>query len=169
MQVPTQIISAHCVVAFPDVVDIENAPGLRTALQRIIEAHAHTCDALIADLSASRFATATALSVLVEARRRTRRNGMDLYVVAPAPLTRKSFVITGLSESIPLYATLGDVPGRSAPPAPVAAPVATPVPAPVPAPAARMPRQPGGGQRGECRTEDGGAAGGEDHPAPETL
>ncbi|GGR49924.1 STAS domain-containing protein [Streptomyces netropsis] len=158
MQVPTQIISAHCVVAFPDVVDIENAPGLRTALQRIIEAHAHTCDALIADLSASRFATATALSVLVEARRQTRRQGMDLYVVVPAPLARKSFVITGLNESIPLYATLGDVPGRTAAPIPAAAPVT--------APAARMPRQPGGGHRGECRTEDGGAAGGEDRPAP---
>ncbi|WP_370420197.1 STAS domain-containing protein [Streptomyces sp. QH1-20] len=158
MQVPTQIISAHCVVAFPDVVDIENAPGLRTALQRIIEAHAHTCDALIADLSASRFATATALSVLVETRRRTRREGMDLYVVVPAPLARKAFVITGLNESIPLYATLGEVPGRAAPPVPVAAPV--------PAPSARMPRQPGGGQRGECRTEDGGAATGEDRPAP---
>ncbi|MGI5529354.1 STAS domain-containing protein [Streptomyces syringium] len=158
MQVPTQIISAHCVVAFPDVVDIENAPGLRTALQRIIEAHAHTCDALIADLSASRFATATALSVLVEARRRTRRKGMDLYVVVPAPLARKSFVITGLNESIPLYATLGEVPGRAAPPVPVAAPV--------PAPSARMPRQPDGGQRGECRTEGGGAAAGEDPSTP---
>lgn len=159
MQVPTQVISAHCVVAFPDVVDIENAPALRTALQRIIEAHAHTCDALIADLSASRFATATALSVLVEARRRTRRLGMDLYAVVPAPLARKAFVITGLNEAIPVYATLGEVPGRTAPPVPVAAPV--------PASSARMPRQPDGGQRGECRTEDGGATGGEDRPAPE--
>ncbi|MEV4439065.1 STAS domain-containing protein [Streptomyces sp. NPDC049577] len=110
MKVPTHIVAAHCVVTFPAVVDIANAPGLRTALRQVIEEHADTCRGLVADLSASRFVTATALSVLVEARLRAREHGMRLCAVAPAPLARKAFTLTGLHRVIPLYATLGDVP-----------------------------------------------------------
>ncbi|MFD0383392.1 STAS domain-containing protein [Streptomyces stramineus] len=107
---PTRIMAVHCVVTFPDVVDIENAPGMRHALRGIIQAHGPTCHALIADLSASRFATATTLSVLVEARLLAQDCGMALYVVAPAPLTRKVFALTGLREVMPLYRSLDDIP-----------------------------------------------------------
>ncbi|MBB5122883.1 hypothetical protein AF335_11890 [Streptomyces eurocidicus] len=115
MQVPTHtmpahVLSAHCVVAFPDVVDIENAPGIRSALRTIIQDHGGSCRALVADLSASRFATATALSVLVEARQLAADEGMALYVVASAPLTRKVFTLTGLREVIPVFRTLEELP-----------------------------------------------------------
>ncbi|MFE0044442.1 STAS domain-containing protein [Streptomyces albireticuli] len=115
MQVPTHtmpahVMSAHCVVAFPDVVDIGNAPDVRGALRTIIHDHGGRCRALVADLSASRFATATALSVLVEARKLAQGEGMALYVVAAAPLTRKVFALTGLREVMPVFRTLDEVP-----------------------------------------------------------
>ena len=120
MKVPTRIMSVHCVVTFPDVVDIENAPGMRDALRTVIHAHGDACRTLVADLSTSRFATATALSVLVEARNLARTKGMTLCVVAPAPLTRKVFTLTGLREVMPLYRTLSDLP-TVPPPSPPAA------------------------------------------------
>ncbi|MBT2383721.1 STAS domain-containing protein [Streptomyces sp. ISL-11] len=110
MKVPTRVMSVHCVVTFPDVVDIENAPGIRDALRTAIRTHGDVCRTLVADLSASRFATATALSVLVEARNLARTKGMALYVVAPAPLTRKVFTLTGLREVMPLYRSLDEMP-----------------------------------------------------------
>ncbi|MEV0225597.1 STAS domain-containing protein [Streptomyces sp. NPDC050704] len=108
MLLPTRTFRTHCVVEFPEVVDIANAAAVRAGLNRVIADHVPPHGALIADLTGSRFVTATALSVLVETRRRLEPRGVELRAVGSAPLVCKVFSVTGLHKAIPFHRDLRD-------------------------------------------------------------
>lgn len=108
MLLPTHRIADRCIVVFPEIVDIANAPALRSGLRRVISDHSCPGGLFIVDLSQSRFVTATTLSVLVGLRRRLLAQRTRLSVAGDAPLVRNAFSATGLRRIIPLYATVAE-------------------------------------------------------------
>lgn len=93
------------VVAVRGEVDIATAPGLRRYLLGIID---ECADPVVLDLLGVTFIDSTALGVLIGANERSRERGIDFRIVVNDARIVKVFEITGLSELLSIYPTLGE-------------------------------------------------------------
>ncbi len=72
-------------------------------------------EGLVIDVCAVEFVDSTGLAILVQARRRALRAGIELRLVCDAPTTLKVLALTGLSRSFDIYPTREDALEPSSP------------------------------------------------------
>lgn len=92
-------------VSFEGELDLHNAADLLAELERVTEEGDR---GVVLDLSAVSSLDSTILGVLVVVQRRLERHGRHLFVIAPAPETRRPFETTGLDRTLRVYRSFGD-------------------------------------------------------------
>lgn len=102
---PTELVSGVPVVTAPEEIDINNAPGLRSAL---LQAAANGSGALVADMTRTRFCDSAGLNALAAAHKRARAAGGELLLVICSAAVLRVLAITGVDRVIPNFATLDD-------------------------------------------------------------
>ena len=105
VSLPVQVVRGVPVVTVPEEIDITNAAALRAAL---LEAAAHGCGAMVADMSGTQFCDSAGLGVLVRAHKRAQAEGGELLLVVPATSVLRIFAITGIDRMIPNFSCLED-------------------------------------------------------------
>ena len=100
---PVAMVDGVPVVATPEEIDITNAPELRSAL---LEAAAHGCGTVVADLSRTQFCDSSGLHTLLAAHKRAATAGGDLLLVLPGNAVLRVFTITGVDQIIPNFTSL---------------------------------------------------------------
>jgi anti-anti-sigma factor len=114
---PVRRESGVAIVAAPEEIDITNAGRLRTALVR---ASANGDRTIVVDLSGTHFCDSAALNVLVRAHQRGEEQGREVRLVVSGPDILRIFLVTGINQVIPIYASLDEAitPGLERIPAP---------------------------------------------------
>ena len=100
---PIELVSGVPVVTAPQEIDINNAPGLRSAL---LQAAANGSGALVADMTRTRFCDAAGLHALVAAHKHARAAGGELLLVIRSAAVLRVLAITGVDRVIPTFTTL---------------------------------------------------------------
>ena len=100
---PIELASGVPVVTAPQEIDINNAPGLRSAL---LQAAANGSGALVADMTRTRFCDSAGLNALVAAHKRARAAGGELLLVVCGAAVIRVLAITGVDRVIPTFTTL---------------------------------------------------------------
>ena len=102
---PIELVSGVPVVTAPEEIDINNAPGLRSAL---LQAAANGSGALVADMTRTRFCDSAGLNALVAAHKHARAAGGELLLVVRSAAVLRILAITGVDRVIPTFTTLDD-------------------------------------------------------------
>src|ERR1700683_4540000 len=105
VRLPVQVVRGVPVVTVPEEIDITNAAALRAAL---LEAAAHGCGAMVADMSGPQFCDSAGLGVLVQGHKGPRAEGGQLRPGLPATSVLRIFAITGIDRMIPNFSCLED-------------------------------------------------------------
>ncbi|WP_419996684.1 STAS domain-containing protein [Streptomyces boninensis] len=95
------------VIELPDVIDIGNEAAVRTELLHRIRTRPHSTTRIILDLTAP-LATATAISVVLDAQQAAAERGLLLSVAATRRLAREPFRVTSADRRCPVYASLDE-------------------------------------------------------------
>lgn len=88
--------NGYSVVSVTGEIDVATAPALRSRLEGTIDADG--TELVIVDLLGVTFIDSTALSVLIEASKRSAGAGRSMRVVVAEPRILRIFEITGLTE-----------------------------------------------------------------------
>ena len=100
---PIELASGVPVVTAPEEIDINNAPGLRSAL---LQAAANGSGSLVADMTRTRFCDSAGLNALVAAHKHARAAGGELLLVICGAAVLRILAITGVDRVIPNFTTL---------------------------------------------------------------
>jgi anti-sigma B factor antagonist len=97
----TRWVGRRAVVAFSGDIDMSTGQAFRDAIEEAVGSGAME---LWVDLTAVDFMDSTGLHALVAARSRTRELDIALTVICPAGPVRRTILIGGLEDSLPLCA-----------------------------------------------------------------
>jgi len=100
---PVAAVGGVPVVVAPEEIDITNADALRSAL---LEAAAGGHDALVVDMTSTRFCDSAGLHVLIAAHKRAETEGREILLVIPCTAVLRVFAITGVDRMIPNFTSL---------------------------------------------------------------
>ena len=98
-----EVIEGVPVVAAPEEIDITNAEGLRTALDR-----AAGRETLVVDLTRTRFCDSAAIHALVDAHKRARTAGGQVLLAASGAAVPRIFEITGIDRVLPRFPSVAE-------------------------------------------------------------
>jgi anti-sigma B factor antagonist len=106
---PVEVVRGVPVVAAPEEIDITNAEGLREALHR---AAGDGSEALVVDLTRTRFCDSAAIHALVDAHKRARAAGGQVLLAFSGTAVPRIFEITGVDRVIPGFPSVADALAR---------------------------------------------------------
>ena len=111
-----EVIEGVPVVAAPEEIDITNAEGLRTALDR---AAGNGRETLVVDLTRTRFCDSAAIHALVDAHKRARAGGGQVLLAVSGAAVPRIFEITGIDRVLPRFPSVAEalahIPAAEAP------------------------------------------------------
>jgi anti-sigma B factor antagonist len=102
---PVEVVEGVPVVAPPEEIDITNAEALRSAL---LKAAANGNGTLVVDMSRTQFCDSSGLHTLLAAHKRAGAEGRELRLVIPSPAVLRVFVLTGMDQVLPNFASLAE-------------------------------------------------------------
>jgi anti-sigma B factor antagonist len=108
---PVEVVEGVPVVTAPEEIDITNAKALRSALLQVA-ANGH--GTLVVDMSQTQFCDSSGLHTLLAAHKRAGGEGRELRLVIPSPTVLRVFVLTGIDQVIPSFASLAEALARTA-------------------------------------------------------
>jgi anti-sigma B factor antagonist len=110
---PVEVVDGVPVLVAPEEIDITNAEALRSALLKAAgleaarpKAAADGRDALVVDMTRTRFCDSAGLQVLIAAHKRAEAEGGELLLVIPSRAVLRVFAITGADRMIPNFTSL---------------------------------------------------------------
>jgi anti-sigma B factor antagonist len=111
-----EVIEGVPVVAAPEEIDITNAEGLRTALDR---AAGNGRETLVVDLTRTRFCDSAAIHALVDAHKRARAGGGQVLLAVSGAAVPRIFEIAGIDRVLPRFPSVAEalahIPAAEAP------------------------------------------------------
>ena len=102
---PVEMISGVPVVAAPEEIDITNAEGLRTALDR---AAGNGRETLVVDLTRTRFCDSAGMHALVDAHKRARAGGGQVLLAVSGAAVPRILEITGIDRVLPRFDSVAE-------------------------------------------------------------
>ena len=112
---PVRLAGGVPVVAAPDEIDITNAGLLRAALLAAGgNGNGNRSRTVVVDMSGTSFCDSAALNVLVRAHQRALADGGELRLVLAGSGVMRIFVVTGIDQMIPIFASLDEALSRPA-------------------------------------------------------
>ncbi len=104
MRTDTRVVGSVLVVYVSGELDLNTAPGFRTAVEEQLDLRPETAHILLV-LRDVTFIDSSGLGVILGRYRRVRAHGGRLVAVAPSPKVRKVFDLSGLAAIIPVFET----------------------------------------------------------------
>lgn len=110
---PVRLAGGLPVVATPEEIDITNAGLLRAALLAA-GANGHGTGTgtgsrtVVVDMSGTHFCDSAGLNVLVRAHQRALADGGEVRLVMPGGEVMRIFVVTGIDQVIPIFASVDE-------------------------------------------------------------
>jgi anti-sigma B factor antagonist len=108
LSVHERVLDDTCLIGMSGDFDLFTAPDVRTRLDGLIDDGPRN---IIVDLTAVRFMDSSGLAVLLDSWRSFGARQRTFRVVCPPGAVRTTLEITGLDETLPLYATREDAVG----------------------------------------------------------